>query len=160
MKKSRAWMKFSRDSVPVSPRNPELQVRKIGPEHAEVFARIVAPCFDMTDEAIPLLAGLANHPDWHLYMGFSGDLPAATGALFMKDRIGYYDWAATHRDFRSRGFQGAVLSALINDAARLNCNSLYTVTGEAVRGDPQHSYKNILRYGFVETYLRENWMPV
>jgi len=28
-----------------------------------------------------------------------------------------------------------------------------------VPGDPQHSYANIKRCGFQETYLRENWQP-
>jgi len=34
---------------------------------------------------------------------------------------------------------------------------LVTATGEAVAGDPQHSYKNIKRAGFREKYVRENW---
>ena len=32
------------------------------------------------------------------------------------------------------------------------------MTGEAVPGDAQHSYSNILRAGFAESYLRENWI--
>jgi hypothetical protein len=33
------------------------------------------------------------------------------------------------------------------------------MTGEAVPGDPQHSYGNIVKAGFAEAYLRENWVP-
>ena len=159
MKKSRGWMKFIRDTSPASARNPDLAIRKIGPEHAEDFARIVVPCFDMTEASIPLVSCMVNHPHFHLYMGFDGDKPAATGALFYKDGCGYCDWGSTHPDFRRRGFQGAVLAHRINDAIAMGAEAMVTATGEEVPGDPQHSYKNIMRYGFRENYLRENWVP-
>ena len=44
----------------------------------------------------------------------------------------------------------------IRNAVALGCRLLTTVTGEAVDGDPQHSYHNILRTGFHPAYLREN----
>lgn len=159
MEKNRGWMKFIRNTDPATVRNPDLDISKIGPEHAEDFARIVVPCFDLSEASIPLVASLVHHPDYHLYMGFDNDTPAATGALFYKDGIGYCDWGSTHRDFRRRGFQGAVLAHRINDAINMGALNLYTATGEAVPGDPQHSYNNIMRYGFEEYYLRENWVP-
>lgn len=159
MVKSRGWMKFIRDTSPAVARNPDLDIRKIGPEHAEDFARIVVPCFDMKEESIPLVASIVSHPNYHLYVGFEGDTPAATGALFFKEGIGICDWGATHPDFRGRGFQGAMLARRINDGIEMGATNLYTATGEDVPDDPQHSYKNIMRYGFKENYLRENWVP-
>jgi len=159
MKKSRGWMKFRRDAQPAVARNPELNIREIGSEEAEAFARIVVPCFDLSEASIALLASVVNHPDYHIYMGFDGDRPAATGGFFYKDGIAHCDFGATHRDFRGRGFQGALLARRINDAIAMGARNLYTATGEAVPGDPQHSYKNIMRYGFTEYYLRENWVP-
>ena len=44
-------------------------------------------------------------------------------------------------------------------ALEAGCNMIVTMTGEAVPGDPQHSYSNILKQGFEEAYLRENWIP-
>ena len=152
-------MKFIRDTSPATTRNPELTIRKIGLEHADDFARIVVPCFDMAEASISLVASIVNHPHWHLYMGFDGDILAATGAFFYKDGAAYCDWGSTHSDSRRRGFQGAVLAYRINDAIHMGAKNLYTTTGEDVPGDPQHSYKNILRYGFTENYLRENWVP-
>ena len=35
-----------------------------------------------------------------------------------------------------------------------------TETGEAVEGDPQHSYHNFERAGFQAAYLRDNFVPV
>jgi len=159
MKKSRGWMKFKRDIQPAEARNPELSIREIGQEHAEAFARIVVPCFDLSEVSIPLIASVVSHPDYHIYMGFDGDMPAATGGFFYKQGIAHCDFGATHRDFRGRGFQGALLARRINDAIAMGARNLYTATGEAVPGDPQHSYKNIMRYGFAEYYLRENWVP-
>jgi hypothetical protein len=159
MMKARGWMKFIRDASPAVTRNPELDIRKIGPEHAKDFARIVAPCFDMTEASVPLVAGMVHHPQWHLYMGFDGDKPAATGAIFFQHGAAHCDWGSTHSDFRRRGFQGAMLARRINDAIEMGATRLFTETGEAVPDDPQHSYNNIMRYGFVEDYLRENWVP-
>lgn len=159
MKKSRGWMKFKRDNRPAVARNPELDIREIGPEYAEAFARIVVPCFDLTEASIPLIASVVNHSEYHIYMGFDGDAPAATGGFFYRDNIAHCDFGATHPDFRGRGFQGSLLAKRINDAITMGVRNLYTATGEAVPGDPQHSYKNIMRYGFEEYYLRENWVP-
>ena len=151
-------MKFKRDDKPATSRNPELAIREIGPEYAEDFARIVVPCFDLTEASIPLIASVVSHPDYHIYMGFDDQSPAATGGFFYKEGMAHCDFGATHTDYRGRGFQGALLARRINDAIAMGATRLYTATGEAVPGDPQHSYKNILRYGFTENYLRENWV--
>ena len=55
--------------------------------------------------------------------------------------------------------QGAIMSARIQAAIDAGCTRIFTETGEAVPGDPQHSYRNIERYGFVAGDLRENWRP-
>lgn len=159
MAKSRGWMKFKRNTEPAVARNPELDIRKIGAEHAEAFARIVVPCFDLSEASIPIIASVVSHPDYHIYMGFDGDTPAATGGFFYKDSLAHCDYGATDSGFRGRGFQGALLAKRINDAVAMGASNLYTATGEAVPGDPQHSYNNIMRYGFEEYYLRENWVP-
>ncbi len=92
-------------------------------------------------------------------MSFAGDVPAGTGAMLVRDGVAHLDWGATHPDFRQRSGQSAVLAKRIHDALGMGCDLLVTTTGEAVPGDPQHSYSNILRAGFAETYLRENWAP-
>ena len=48
---------------------------------------------------------------------------------------------------------------LAKKAIELGCKRMFTETGEAVEGDPQHSYKNILKAGFTESVLRENYAP-
>jgi GNAT superfamily N-acetyltransferase len=156
----RAWVKFLRnmDGPPPEARS-SLDVREIGSEHAPAFARIAAHGFDMAEESEPLIAGLVRRPGWHLFMSFDGDRPAGTGALFARDGMGWCDWGATHPDFRRRGGQRAVLAARIARAAELGCRLMATTTGEAVEGDPQHSYSNIERAGFRHAYTRANYGP-
>lgn len=155
----RGWMKFKRDTTPQPERETALQVRPVGADHAADFGRIAAHAFDLTDNTAALLARLAGRPGWRLYMSFAGEDPAGTGALFIKDGIGWLDWAATAPDHRRKGSQGAVLRRRIGEARDSRCRLLLTATGEEIPGDPQHSYRNILRYGFEPAYLRENYVP-
>ncbi|MDX1604802.1 MAG: GNAT family N-acetyltransferase [Candidatus Competibacterales bacterium] len=155
----RGWVKFLRRPLPPPALNSELQVREIGPQHARAFGRIVAPCFDLTDAAIGLLAALVGRPGWHIFMSFAGSEPAGTGALFVKDGVGWCDWGATHPDYRGRGGQGALLCRRIQHAIERGCRLLVTTTGEAVPGDPQHSYRNIELVGFEPAYVKENYVP-
>jgi GNAT superfamily N-acetyltransferase len=156
----RAWVKFLRNMDQPPPESPSsLGVREIGTEHAMDFAKIAAHGFDMAEIAAPLIAGLAGRPGWHLFMTFDGDRPAGTGALFVRDGMGWCDWAATDPEYRRRGGQGAVLAARIARAAELGCRLMATTTGEAVEGDPQHSYYNIEKAGFRTAYTRANYGP-
>jgi GNAT superfamily N-acetyltransferase len=157
--KYRGWMKFRRDPLAPPAVKTGVEVRHVGGEHGFEFGTIAAPCFDLTDKAIPLLAPLASRTGWHIYMSFADGKPAGTGALFVRDGIAWLDWGATHRDHRGKGGQSAVLAARIRHAIDAGCGILLTATGEAVEGDPQHSYKNILRSGFEPAYLRENYVP-
>lgn len=159
LEKVRGWMKFSRGPEPPPERETDLSIRQIGPEHGLAFGRIAAAAFDLGDEAAPWIAGLAVRPGWRLYMSFAGDEPAGTGALFVMDGIAWTDWGATAPAFRRRGGQGALLAHRIREAIGLGCRRIITATGEEVPGDPQHSYSNILRMGFKEAYIRENYAP-
>ncbi|MGB0748972.1 MAG: GNAT family N-acetyltransferase [Magnetospiraceae bacterium] len=160
LQRHRAWMKFSRDMADPTPTpRSDLTVRQIGPEHGAVFGRIVADAFDLGAVAVPQLAALTGTPGWHLFMSFDGDRPAGTGALYVKDGVGWFDCGATAPDFRRRGAQQAVLAARVDAARALGCHTIATCTGEAVEGDPQHSYHNIQWAGFKEAYLRDNYVP-
>lgn len=155
----RGWMKFERGPDAPCPASTDLVIRKVGPAEAADFAAIAGPAFDMDPASQPAIATLANDPDWHLFMSFAGLEPAGTGALYVRNGVAYTDWGATHPDFRRRGSQGALLNARIRAAIDMACTRIVTMTGEAVPDDPQHSYGNILKQGFREAYLRQNWIP-
>lgn len=158
-KKYRGWMKFVRGPGDLPVAKSDLSVRRIGPEDSADFAAIAVPAFDVTAKSEPAIAALANDPHWRLFMSFDGIRPAGTGAVYVRGQAAYTDSAATHPDFRRRGSQSVILKARIREALKAGCTTIVTMTGEAVDGDPQHSYSNILRSGFSEAYLRENWIP-
>ena len=158
-KRHRGWMKFARGAGDVGAVTTDLDIQEIGPEDAVDFAAIAGPAFDIAPPFQAAIAALANDPNWHLYMSFEGGRPAGTGAIYIRGQTAYTDWGATHPDFRQRGSQTAILNARIQKALDAGCTTIVTMTGEAVPGDPQHSYSNILKRGFKEAYLRENWIP-
>lgn len=157
--KYRGWMKFVRGAGGVRAANTDLAVRHVGPEYGVDFAAIAVPAFDMLPESRPVVALLTAVRNQQAFMSFDGNQPAGTGVVFIDDDTALFDWGATHPDFRRRGGQTAVLSARIRFALEAGCTTITTATGEAVPGDPQHSYGNIRKSGFAEAYLRENWVP-
>jgi len=159
LKPDRGWQKFSRDPVKVDDRQTDLTVREIGIELGSAFGEIICNGFDLGDKAIPWLAKLAGRKDWHIFMSFDGDKPAGVGALFAHKGFAWTDYGATAPEFRRRGSQGAVMAARLNRAIELGCQKIFTCTGVSVPGDPQHSYNNILKAGFKEEYIRENYAP-
>lgn len=159
LERARGWQKFERGMEPAPRVESPLTIRRIGPEHGEAFARIACDAFDLGELAVPWLAGLTSREDWHVFMSFEGDEPVGTGALFVSNGCGWTDFGATSPRFRQRGSQAALLAARIEYARELGCRALFSCTGEAVPGDPQHSYGNILKAGFRETYIKENYAP-
>lgn len=166
--KARGWRKFHRGLGATPEVNCTLAVRRLqnrerdAPQLAS-FARIAAAAFDLSPALEPLIRALATDPRWHLFVSLDGERVAGTGALFVerhpetRRRLGWLDFGTTAPEYRRRGSQAAVLAARIGHARQLGCDELVTTTGEAVPGDPQHSYRNILRSGFSEGPLRENW---
>ena len=155
----RRWMKFARGPEPPPAADSTLAVRAIGTQHARDFGRIAAAAFDLAPAAAALFPGLAGRPGCRLYMSFEGDTPAGTGLLYVDGDDAWLDWGATDPAFRGRGSQRALLARRIADAAAAGCTRLWTCTGEAVPGDPQHSYHNIEWAGFRAEYARANWIP-
>ncbi len=159
LKQARSWMKFRRGREAPPEVTTTLTIRAASADDAESFGRIVADAFDMGAAGAPLLARLVGRPDWHIYMSFDDDKPAGAGALYVKHGIGWLDWAATAPAYRGRGSQSALMRRRILDALDLGCHLIVTATGEEVPGDPQISYKNILKMGFEPAYLRKNYAP-
>jgi GNAT superfamily N-acetyltransferase len=156
----RGWQKFARTlDGPVPEPRRDLSLRELGPDDGPPFAAIVCAAFDLGEGAEPWLARLPGRPGWRIFGAVIGGEIAGVGGLFHEGCGGWTDWGATRPAFRSRGVQQALLAHRVRLARDMGLGSLHTCTGEAVPGDPQHSYANILRAGFVETTLRPNWAP-
>ncbi len=157
--KKRAWMKFRSDSPEPIEAKSDLRVEQVGHDKSADFGMIVSKAFGMLDISIPLMAGLANDDRWKLFVTYDGDKPAGAGSLFIYENMGWFEWGATLPEFRRRGSQASIMAARLNLAKELGCKYIFTETGESVEGDPQHSYKNILKAGFRESILRQNYAP-
>ncbi|MFC1750191.1 GNAT family N-acetyltransferase [Pseudomonadota bacterium] len=157
MIKKRGWMKFAMDTPQPRTAKTALRVEKITASAGNDFGTIVCDAFGMSQQSVPLLASIVNDDRWHIFVTYEGDNPAGAGAMFIEGKSAWLEWGATNPNYRRRGSQSAVMAARLSLAAKLGCQHVFTETGEAVEGDPQHSYKNILKAGFQESVLRQNW---
>ena len=158
LSEARAWTKFVRPPEPVNKRASDLRIAVLDQANAPHWGRIVAASFDMPAPTAPVFGQLLDHPQWHLFMSFSGDEPAGAAGMFVHKDVAWFDWAATDPRFRRRGSQGSLMTARIEKARELGCQYLMTATGEAVPGDLQHSWGNISRYGFKPAFRSRNFV--
>jgi GNAT superfamily N-acetyltransferase len=77
--------------------------------------------------------------------------------LFVHEGVGWLGFGATLAKYRGRGAQSAILAARIEDARKQGCPTVVTETGELEEGRPSSSYRNILRAGFREAFVRPNY---
>lgn len=159
LERARGWVKFTRGREAPPAVTTPVAVDRAGPADMAAFSRIAAAAFDLGEAAAAWLACLGRAPGWRAYVGRLDGEVVATGGLFVHDGIGWLDFGATAPAHRGKGSQSALLRRRILDALDLGCRLVATATGEAVPGDPQHSYRNIRKMGFREAYVRENYAP-
>ena len=153
-------MKFIRDDAPPQlpePAGPEIV--ELEPGEGEDFGAIVAAGFELPAWAGPLYADLPGRAGWRCYAALLDGRPAACAAMLADevDGVAEFGLAATLEQARGRGCQLALLRRRIVDAAAAGCQTLFVETGERIPDRPAGSYRNILRAGFEEAYLRPNW---
>jgi GNAT superfamily N-acetyltransferase len=153
-----AWAKFRRglDQLPEEP--GELQVERVDGGKARTFAEVFVRGYGVPEVMTEWLAGLPERDGWYCFVAYDGSVPAASGALFSSEGVGWLGIAATLPEHRRRGAQGALLSARIHAAAGADCEVVVTETGALAEGKPSGSYRNILRAGFELDYVRANYV--
>jgi N-acetylglutamate synthase-like GNAT family acetyltransferase len=153
-----AWMKFVRDPHP--PRFPapaDLEVVELAAADEEPFGAIAAVGFGMPAWAADFFAHLPGRAGWRCYVARVEGKAQACAAMLIEEGIAEFGIAATLEEARGRGCQAALLHRRICDAAEAGCHTLFVETGERVPDRPSASYRNILKAGFEEAYLRPNW---
>lgn len=154
------WMKFLRDASPPELPEPEgVDIRLLGEGEGGSFGRIAAAGFGLPEWGEGLFAGLPGREGWHCYVATIDGEDVAGAALYVEGGIGQFGIAATMEAARGRGCQLALLRHRILEAAAAGCETLFVETGELAEGRPSGSYRNILRAGFAEAYVRPNWQP-
>ncbi len=153
-----AWMKFGRGLEPPAEHRGEVQVVEAGPEDGETFGAIVAESYGMPGSGAALIAAVVGRPGFHCFLAREADCAIGAATLFVAGNSGWCGYAATLPAARGRGAQNALFAARVRLAAELGCRNVYTETGQRVEERPDASYRNILRNGFLELYLRPNWV--
>ncbi|MGC1166645.1 MAG: GNAT family N-acetyltransferase [Solirubrobacterales bacterium] len=153
-----AWMKFARDAHPPRFAVPEdVEVTEVTAAEQEPFGMIAATGFGLPAWAAAFFADLPERSDWRCYVARVDGTTQACAAMLVRGDVAEFGIAATLEPARGRGCQRALLHRRIVDAAAAGCRTLFVETGERVPDRPSASYKNILRAGFEEAYLRPNW---
>lgn len=151
-------MVFRRGVEDAPPAHTTLRVTEVvTSDERAAFARVVRVSYGLP-EAVE--ATIANAPEggWHCWLALEGDEPAGAAALFAADGAAYLGLAGTLPEHRDKGAQTALLGARIRRAAQLGCDVVVTETGERRDDRPSNSYRNILRAGFKELGVTENWI--
>ncbi|HEX3324543.1 MAG TPA: hypothetical protein VHR65_05330 [Solirubrobacterales bacterium] len=155
---SYAWMKFVRDAHPPRFAAPDsVEVVELHDAEQEPFAMIAATGFGLPAWASTLFAHLPQRSGWRCYVARVDGEAQACAAMHIRTGIAEFGIAATLEPARGRGCQLALLHRRILDAIEAGCHTLFVETGERIPERPSASYRNILRAGFEEAYLRPNW---
>jgi hypothetical protein len=153
-----AWMKFSRSCGEKLEAQTDLAVRVVGREHGADFGRVVAEGFGLPESIARWVAALPGRPRWVCVMAFAGSAPAAAGAVYVSGEHAWLGFGATLPAHRRHGAQNALLARRLAEAASRGARTAVTETGKRLPDKPSHSYRNILRAGFHERYLRDNYL--
>jgi hypothetical protein len=153
-----AWMKFRRSCDGVTQSASDLDVRAVGRELGSEFGRVVAEGFGMPPSIGPWLAALAGRLNWICVMAFANATPIGAGAAYIDGEYAWLGFGATLPSHRRLGAQNALLARRLGEAAARGARVAVTETGERLADKPSHSYRNILRAGFTEMYLRQNYV--
>ena len=136
----------------------DLKIISIENEHADAFADIALVANEMLSEFRSFSKGFVGKLWWHHYLGYDGEQPVSTGAMFVKDGVGHLGWGSTLDSHRRRGGQGAMFERRIKDGLALGCKWFVTETWQETSDNPNPSYHNMLRAGFKLAYARPNYV--
>jgi hypothetical protein len=131
---------------------------ELGREAAEEFGRVACGGFGVPEFMHAGFSSTVGHPGWRHYLAYDGDTPVATGALYVRNGIGWLGMGSTLAPYRRRGAQGAIMAERIRDGAEMGCRWLVTETGEDRAERPNPSYRNMIRTGFILGYQRPNYI--
>jgi GNAT superfamily N-acetyltransferase len=119
----------------------------------------LASGFDLPKEAGPFFAAGIGLAGWDYFVAEEEREVVAASAIYSRGGRAYLPFAATAPEARRQGCQRALMAARLKRAQRLGCVHVFTETGMPVEGEPNSSYRNMLRVGFDELHVRDNFAP-
>lgn len=154
------WIKLYRDVTPLNKVKSNLTVKKIDQNLSNNFAKIVCDNFEWGNDCIPWIAATVGRNNWYHYMAFDNDKPAATGAFYKHNEYAWIDFAATKEEYRGKGAQAIISKMRIDDIIESGVKNIVVETAQQTEKHSTPSYRNMLRYGFKEAYVRPNYLMV
>jgi GNAT superfamily N-acetyltransferase len=153
----RSWAKFLREPAVAAPRASRFAIRVAEPRDASAVAECVCGAFGMPSAVAPWFAALVGRGGWRVLVAEAEGKIVASGSLFIDGKTGWLGIGATLAEHRKRGAQSALLAARVDLASRAGCTLLATETGESIEGEPNPSFGNIRKAGFVQVCSRANY---
>ena len=153
-----AWMKFARACDIREQPDCALDLRVVGPEQGGDFGKVVAEGFGLSAGVARWVGELAGRSGWVCVLAFDGQTAVGSGAAYVDGECAWLGFGATLASHRRRGAQNALLARRLHEAALRGARIAVTETGERIPDKPSNSYRNILRSGFEEIYVRQNFL--
>jgi len=154
------WLIWARAAeAPPAESATGLELRRLGPEHAEEFAALVCTAYAIPARLAPLHAAGVGRPRWHHWGAFDGDRLVSAGILYVHGEVGRLFTAGTLPTHRGRGAQGALLVRRMREACALGCRWVTAETADDLPDKPNPSVHNLDRLGFRLLHRRPAWMP-
>lgn len=134
----------------------DLQVRRVGPEYAQVWAEVTLGAFHWPESMRRWLEAQVGQTGYH-FLAFDGATPVAAAALYVQGTVASLHTDGTLPSHRGRGAQKALQAARLTFAAELGCRWAVTETPEETPERPNPSYRSMMRMGFRLGYLRPHY---
>lgn len=155
------WAKFYRDSAPVEDHAipTTLEVRLVEAHNAEEFGQVAQAGFGLPEAMIPFLSAIVGRPNWRAYIAYDGDIPVASGAMYIDNNWAWLGVDATLPDYRGRGAQSALIKQRLSAGIAAGVIGFTAETGQPPEGQEStnKSYNNYHRAGFTKAYVRQNY---
>jgi hypothetical protein len=135
---------------------PQLLVRQISSDEAEMFGMTAAKGWSELPELRPFLEGfgrvMATRVDCRCFVAEVDGMPIATGVLALSEGVALLAGASTIPEYRRKGAQLALLDARLQYATARGCDiaMMCAAPGSA-------SQRNAERHGFRIAYTRVKW---
>lgn len=134
-------------------------VRVATASDAPAIAAIFSEGFALPRDAAEAFAAAIGRPRWTVLVADVAGEVAGAGLLFVDGAVGYLAGGAVEARHRGRGVQRALVASRVEWARLRGCQWVTSQTGAAVAGEPQHSYRNLLRFGLEPVSLTEHYVP-
>jgi hypothetical protein len=136
-----------------------LAVRLAEAPEAACFGAAVQGGFEAPPPFARWFSGLVGRTRWKTCLAYDGDIPVASGALFLNGDRAWLGVTATLPSHRRRGAQAAIVARLLHEGAANGVAGFAAETTQPpAEEDGAHgSYGNLLRAGFSVAYVRPEY---